>query len=100
MTQRDQDQNQESVTNEDQDRRERPIPNTGDQSAGSQAATTGYGTGDSGAQGAARARQGQDTPSNAGDAGFHADEAVQLSDERTEQMAHADGSSEADDPDV
>ena len=74
--------------------------NTGDSSAGSQAATTGYGTGESGGQGTAPAQQGKNTPSNAGDAGFKADEAVLLGDARTEQMSHADGSSEAHDPDV
>ena len=74
--------------------------NTGDSSAGSQAVTTGYGTGQAEGQAAAAAREGKNTPSNAGDAGFSADEARSLTDDRTDQMSHADGSSEVDDPDT
>ncbi len=84
--------------NDPKDLREIDRDDTGDSSAGSQAATTGYGTGQS--QGAAPAQQGQQTPSNAGDAGFKPDEAARLGDARTEQMSHADGSNIDDDPDV
>ncbi len=74
--------------------------NTGDASAGSQAATTGYGTGQTEGQGTAASQQGQDSPSNSGNAGLQGSEGGQVSEERTDQMSHADGSSEADDPDV
>ncbi len=40
------------------------------------------------------------SPSNAGDAGFGSTESNHVSEERIEQMAHADGSSEEHDPDV
>ena len=84
----------------DTDSEESGRENTGDRSGGSQAATTGYGTGESGGQAAAPAQQGKNTPSNAGNAGIRPDEAARLGDDRTEQMSHADGSSGADDPDV
>ena len=98
MTQQDKDQQRDDqpARNPDEERRE----NTGDSSAGSQAATTGYGTGQSQGTGVAPAQHGQQGPSNAGDAGFKADESVRLSDKRTEQMMHADGSDKKDDPDV
>ena len=94
-------ENQNPQTNDQKDTNEvHNRDNKGDSSAGSQAATTGYGTGQAGGQGTAAAPQGKDTPSNAGDAGFNADEARSLSDDRTDQMSHADGSSEVDDPDT
>lgn len=71
-----------------------------DNSAGSQAATTGYGTGQVEGQAASPAQNGKDTPSNAGDAGFQGAEGGRVSEERMNQMSRADGSNESDDPDV
>ena len=68
---------------------------TGDQSAGSQGHTTGYGTGQSG--GAAAASPQKDSPSNAGDAGPQGAEGGGVSPERVSQMSHADGESGDDD---
>jgi hypothetical protein len=96
MTQQDQqEQGQNTGIDPDDERL-----NTGDESAGSQAATTGYGTGPTQGQRTAPAQQGQDMPSNAGNAGLQGEEGGPVSEERKEQMSHADGSSEADDTDV
>ena len=98
MTQQDNDPRDRYQQNTDSEKSKGE--NTGDRSGGSQAATTGYGTGEPGGQATAPAQQGKNTPSNSGNAGARPDEAARLGDARTEQMSHADGSSGADDPDV
>ncbi len=98
MTQQNENPQRENERAENQQNNERE--NTAESTAGSQAATTGYGTGQASAQGTAPAHAGKDTPSNAGDAGFKSTEAGQVSEERQEQMSHADGSNEDHNPDV
>lgn len=105
MTQQNFDQRENDPKNEkQQDANSAPTgaPSSGgDESAGSQAETTGYGTGQSSGQGTAPTKEKvEETPSNAGDAGFRGTEGTPAPDGRLHQMSHADGSSREDDPRV
>ena len=75
-------------------------PKTGASSAGSQSATTGYGTGQAVGQNDVPDGKAEQTPSNSGNAGFQAGEGGNVSEERADQMSHADGSADEHDPAV
>ena len=85
---------QQSDTKQDND------PKDTGSTGGSQGSTTGYGTGQTIGQGTAPSPHGQNTPSNAGNAGVQPGEGGMVSEDRVEQMAHADGSSGEHDPEV